>query len=107
MSGEVSSAEEVFLRCRQMDFTAQEQRYRFVPKPGGCSVTLEGKVAKVSAGYAFVAVSGSSNFYWSASLFGTNEVREGAEIAFAPGFSVRGPIVVEVKRVGAPAPSAP
>lgn len=99
MGGEFNAAEDVWRRSREISWSVQllnQVRYLPFGYLEGDS-WLKGRIAKVGAGYAFVSVSGFPDFFCPGTKYGGVQVRADMNVEIKPGFSVRGPVVVQIR----------
>ena len=97
MDGQLSPAKDVWKRSAEQTFTIQEKsRVGFEPQQEERSLQLDGSVVKVGPGYAFVRVPSMPDFFCSSTKYSGVPLREGDAVKFRPGFTARGPVVMDL-----------
>ena len=99
MNGDINAANDVWRRAKEQHWSVRVQsQIGYSPRAGDETARwLRGRVSRLTAGYAFVAVSGYSDFYCSAQKYDRIRLRTDSQVSIRPGFSVRGPQVLEIR----------
>jgi cold shock CspA family protein len=98
MNKDLDEAKAVFADADRRGFGFGEaSRIAFAPQRDGSPVVLDGRVAKVGAGFAFLRSAGMPDFYFRMSRADGVRLVEGQKCKFVVGFSSRGPSAVEVE----------
>jgi hypothetical protein len=97
MSGEVAKAKSVWQHARDLDLAFQERNsVSFRPRLPNDQEWMKGRVVKLGAGFAFLAVVGLPDFFCAARQYSGHVLHIGDSVEFKPGFSARGPVVVDL-----------
>jgi tetratricopeptide (TPR) repeat protein len=99
MNGQFSEAQEVFDNAISQEFTFEERlRVEFIPRgidnPSE-PLRLDGRVASVKAGYAFIEARGYPSFFCHSTKFGDVVMEPGKAVSFQPAFCVRGAVALD------------
>ena len=99
MNGQISESDKVFGEAKGRVFRHEElAQIHFRPVDAEeMPLRLKGTVAGVRPGYAFIASPGMPDFFVPASKLGSLVLRPSQRVEFSPGFTVRGPIAVDLK----------
>lgn len=94
MNGNFTDAEDVFKETQRRDFPADEaKKVQFRPKDRSNltePVRLNGEVAVVKVGYAFIDATGYPSFFCPGSKFGKIVMERRLKVTFEPVFSAKG-----------------
>jgi tetratricopeptide (TPR) repeat protein len=97
MAGRISEADRVWKRWMELNLEFQERdRIEFEPMKDGAPLWLDGRVAKIGAGFSFISAKGLPDFYCRGSKYKGTTLHRHQVLRFRPGFSPRGPIVAEL-----------
>jgi tetratricopeptide (TPR) repeat protein len=96
VNGDFTEAEAIFKQADDQNFTfAERSTVHYRPRGQDRSekaLLLEGIVAAVKPGYAFITVSGYPAIFCPGSKFGSLVMERGLRVRFKLGFTVRGPV---------------
>jgi FimV-like protein len=101
LNGNFTEAEDVFAETQKREFPANEaNRVQFRPRDRSNPsepIRLNGEVATVKVGYAFIDAAGYPSFYCRGSKFGKIVMTRKLKVSFEPVFTAKGPTADNVQ----------
>lgn len=110
LDGDFTEAQKVFHETDSRQFSYRERdrvAYRPADVRADARVVLEGQVATVKAGYAFIEAPGYPPIFCPGSKFGDLVVRKGLRVRFELAFTARGAIALDLHEVLGELPESP
>lgn len=103
MDGEFSSADDIFKKRNNHNFTVQElERPHFIPRdPETPSeyLRMDGVVMTVKPGYSFIQTDGYPDLFCPASRYEGLILKEGIKISFQPAFTAKGAVAMRPREI--------